>query len=83
MLLLDPAIEEELQSCFGDGGRTISDQKRADGPGDPAHGRFFEKAKWGGRRNGMARASVSESGAISHSALAGTGSTSRDGTGAE
>jgi flagellar biosynthesis protein FlhA len=26
VLLLDPTIEEELQSCFGDGGRTISDR---------------------------------------------------------
>jgi flagellar biosynthesis protein FlhA len=26
VLLLDPAVEEELQSCFGDGGRTISDR---------------------------------------------------------
>src|SRR6201986_444355 len=26
VLLLDPAIDEELQSCFGDGSRTISDR---------------------------------------------------------
>ncbi len=26
VLLLDPAIDEELQSCFGDGGRAISDR---------------------------------------------------------
>jgi len=26
VLLLDPAIDEELQSCFGDGGRNISDR---------------------------------------------------------
>ena len=83
VLLLDPAIDEELQSCFGDGGRNISDRSAVSCPGDPAHGRFFEKAKWRGRRNGMARASVSESGAISHSTLAGAGSTSGDGTGAE
>jgi flagellar biosynthesis protein FlhA len=32
VLLLDPAIDEELQSCFGDGGRNISDRSALSTP---------------------------------------------------
>ena len=32
VLLLDPAIDEELQSCFGDTGRTISDRSALSAP---------------------------------------------------
>ena len=32
VLLLDPAIDEELQSCFGDGGSGVGETRRADRP---------------------------------------------------